>query len=520
MSSAPDPSTPSPWLHHAADAASLRNGRRLAWALLLAFALVTWFGVRHGIGSSWRECDTQSIARNFLLDDFDPLRPRVDWRGDTDGAVECEFPLYQMAVAVVLRLIGDVDAEWPGRLLALLSLLWAGYGVHRLAEWRNGPTAALAALVAFLSTGGAWLLATRVVPDATSLALTVNAILVFTHYLASGSRLALLLAGTMLTLAGLQKPLALQAGLVMFGWTLVLARRRLADPMLWLVIVGAPAVVAAWLVHGAHLHAETGLSFGVVSGGDTKFPGLGQLLDPAIYGSLVETTAKFGFSVLAMAGLLVALVLRRFDRSDLVLLLAMLAGLLVSLRYSHTEALGPQYHAFAAAVGGWFVGRAFPEPPTQETGPAVLGFWASCLVVLGASVGQTYFSAKEQRGMRNVVNEHPIVAVAHEARAMIEPGALIVARSDKVRYDTEWARNQNCEDPRFFYLARVRGWILAREEFTAERLAHLHRAGARYVYDLLPEENEPAAAAWLKDHAERLVERDGGGVFYRLRPGN
>ena len=36
--------------------------------------------------------------------------------------------------------------------------------------------------------------------------------------------------------------------------------------------VGSPAVVAAWLVHGAHLHAETGLSFGVVSGGDTKFP--------------------------------------------------------------------------------------------------------------------------------------------------------------------------------------------------------------------------------------------------------
>lgn len=511
MSSAPDPSTPSPWLHHAADAASLRNGRRLAWVLLFAFALVTWFGVRHGIGSSWRECDTQSIARNFLLDDFDPLRPRVDWRGDTDGAVECEFPLYQMAVALVLRLCGDVDAEWPGRLLALLSLLWAGYGVHRLAEWRSGPTAALAALVAFLSTGSAWLLATRVVPDATSLGLTVNAILVFTHYLASGSRLPLLLAGAMVTLAGLQKPLALQAGLVMFGWALVLARRRLADPLLWLVLLAAPAVVAAWLVHGAHLHAETGLSFGVVSGGDTKFPGLGQLVDPTIHGKLVATTVKFGFSVLAMLGLLTMLVRRRFDRCDLLLLLATLAGLMVSLRYSHTEGLGPQYHAFAAAVGGWFVARSWPERAPRW-------LW---LALLAAAAVQTAFSAKEQRGMRKAVNvEHPIVEVAQEARALIEPGALIVARSDKVRYDTAWARNQNCEDPRFFYLARVRGWVLAREEFTADRLAHLHRAGARYVYDPLPEENEPAAAAWLKEHAERLVERDGGGVFYRLRPGN
>jgi hypothetical protein len=518
MSSAPDPSTPSPWLHHAADAAALRNGRRLAWALLFAFALVTWFGVRHGIGSSWRECDTQSIARNFLLDDFDPLRPRVDWRGDTDGAVECEFPLYQMAIAAVLRLIGDVDAEWPGRLLALLSLLWAGYGVHRLAEWRNGPNAALAALIAFLCTGGAWLLATRVVPDATSLALTVNGILVFAHYLASGSRLALLLAGTMVTLAGLQKPLALQAGLVMFGWTLVLARRRLADPLLWLVLLGAPAVVAAWLVHGAHLHAETGLSFGVVSGGDTKFPGLGQLLDPAIYGKLAVTTAKFGFSVLAMLGLLVALVRRRFDRSDLVLLLAMLAGLMVSLRYSHTEDLGPQYHAFAASVGAWFVARAWPERPTRLDRLAMLGFWLNWFVVLVAAAAQAAFAARNERGVRNVVNELPIVAVAHEARAAIEPGALIIARSAKPRFDSAWARNQNCEDPRFFYLARARGWVLAREEFTADRLAYLHRAGARYVYDPLPEENEPAAAAWLQENAERLVARDGGGVFYRLRP--
>lgn len=519
MSSAPDPSTPSPWLHHAADPASLRNGRRLAWVLLFAFSLVTWFGVRHGIGSSWRECDTQSIARNFLLDGFDPLRPRVDWRGDTDGAVECEFPLYQMAIAVVLRVVGDVDAEWPGRLLALLSLLCAGYGVHRLAEWRNGPAAALAALVAFLCTGAAWLMATRVVPDATSLALTVNGILVFARYLTSGSRLALLFAGIMVTLAGLQKPLALQAGLVMFGWTVALARRRLADPLLWLVLLGAPALVAAWLVHGAHIHAETGLSFGVVSGGDTKFPGLGQLLDPAIYGSLVVTTAKFGFSVLAMLGLLVALVRRRFDRSDLVLLLAMSAGLLVSLRYSHTESLGPQYHAFAAAVGGWFVGRAFPGLTRREV-PSLLLRGFLCLLVLGVAALQCRFAAKNERGVRNVVNELPIVEVAHEARTLIEPGALIVARSAKARYDTEWARNQNCEDPRFFYLARARGWVIAREEFTADRLAHLHRAGARYVYDPVPEENEPATAAWLKENAERLVERDGGGVFHRLRPRN
>jgi hypothetical protein len=502
----PEPAWPQP----ANDDPRLVRGRRLAWLLLLGFGLVTWFGVPHGIGSSWRECDTQSIARNFLLDGFDPLRPRVDWRGDTDGAVECEFPLYQMAIAVVLQAVGNVDAEWPGRLLALLSLLLAGFGMHRLFEWRNGPEQALAGLIAFTGTGSAWMLATRVVPDATSLALSVNCLLLFRRHLERGATLPLLAAAVMVTLAGLQKPLALQVGVVMFGWTLVAAPQRLRAIRWWLAMLAVPAVVAAWLVHGAHLHAETGLSFGVVSGGDTKFPGLSQLVDPAILWSLVQTTATFGMSVVAMAALGATLLLRRFDRSDAMLLGATLLGLLVSLRYSHTRDLGPQYHAFAAFTGSWFVARAWPTKAPRW-------LW---LLLITAVAALAALCAREERGVRNVVNTLPIVDVAHTARQHIGPNDRIVARSVKARRDTAWARNQNCEDPRFFYLARARGWVLAKEEFTVDRLAQLHGAGARFVYDPLPQENAPEVTAWLAAHGERIAEQDRGGVVYRLRSRN
>lgn len=498
------------WPHVANDDPRVVRGRRLAGLLLLVFGLVTWFGVPHGIGSSWRECDTQSIARNFLLDGFDPLRPRVDWRGDTDGAVECEFPLYQMAIAVVLQVVGNVDAEWPGRLIALLSLLLAGFGMHRLFEWRNGPEQALAGLIAFTGTGAAWMLATRVVPDATSLALSVNCLLLFRRHLERGATLTLFVAAAMVTLAGLQKPLALQVGLVMFGWTIVAAPRRLREIRWWLAMLAVPAVVAAWLVHGAHLHAETGLSFGVVSGGDTKFPGMSQLVDPAILWSLVQTTATFGISVVAMVGLGASAWLRRFDRSDAALLTATLLGLLVSLRYSHTRDLGPQYHAFAAFTGSWFVARAWPP---QGKRALWLGLLAA-VAVLAA------WRARDERGVRKVVNSLPIVEVAHEARTHIGPKDLIVARSAKARRDTAWARNQNCEDPRFFYLARARGWVLAKEEFTVDRLAQLHGAGARFVYDPLPAENAPEVTTWLAAHADCIAARDGGGIVYRLRNHN
>ena len=59
-----------------------RADRRRLALVLLAYAALSWalFGA-DPIGPSWRECDTQSIARNLAFEDFDVLRPRVDWRG-------------------------------------------------------------------------------------------------------------------------------------------------------------------------------------------------------------------------------------------------------------------------------------------------------------------------------------------------------------------------------------------------------------------------------------------------------
>lgn len=193
----------------------LRRGRGLAWSAVALFAVLAWFAVPHGIGFSWRECDTQAIARNFVADGFDPLRPRIDWRGDGDGAVECEFPLFQLGVGAVLRMVGD--AEWPGRLLALLATAWAALALHRLLETRSGPGGALAGLLVFLTSGSAVMLATRVMPDAVSLAFGLAAVLAFVRYLAGGRAVALWASMAALALAGLQKPLALQFGLVLFG---------------------------------------------------------------------------------------------------------------------------------------------------------------------------------------------------------------------------------------------------------------------------------------------------------------
>ena len=134
-----DALAPAAWSAQAsAGVAPRRWGRLFALLALVAFGWLTWNYVPHGIGLSWRECDTQAIARNFLADGFDPLRPRVDWRGTIDGAVQCEFPLYQLAIASVMAVFGE--DELPGRLLAMLATVFAGLSLHRLCLLYTSPS--------------------------------------------------------------------------------------------------------------------------------------------------------------------------------------------------------------------------------------------------------------------------------------------------------------------------------------------------------------------------------------------
>ncbi len=475
----------------------LRNGRRFVWLALLAYALALWTVVPQGIGYSWRECDTQAIARNFLIDGFDPLHPRVDWRGAGLGYVECEFPLYQLMVATSLAAFGEV--EWPGRLISMLAVMLGALALHRLLELRAGPAGAAAGVVAFLCTGSATYLGARVMPDALCMGLGLAALATFVRYLASGSAVALTLSSIALALSALQKPLALQLGLVMFGWTVVQNRARLREPRLWMSFAAVLAVVGAWLVHGKNLHAETGLTFGVISGGDTKFPDFAQLLQPKIYAQLAWTTLQYGFSLLAGMALVTLGARRRLDGSDLVLLASVVVGLFVSLRYSYHHNMGPHYHSFAAVAGAWCLARAWPAAASRW-------LWTGLLLAAAAHGG---WRLLEERQWRSQAITNPPMELAVAMREVASARPLAIVRAEKPRFDPQWQRTNNFEDPRFLYQSRLRGWVLPADGFDLAKLTELHGQGGRIVYDPLPAKNSAELSQWLDEHGDVLIDRHG-----------
>ena len=82
---------------------------------------------------SWRECDLGSISRNFVREGFDPLYPRIDWRGNTEGYAEMEFTLYPTLIAGTYSVFGVHD--FIGRAWAFLFSLGAMFFFFRLARY-------------------------------------------------------------------------------------------------------------------------------------------------------------------------------------------------------------------------------------------------------------------------------------------------------------------------------------------------------------------------------------------------
>lgn len=483
---------------------AVRRGRLLACCAMVVFAITTWFAIPHGIGFSWRECDTQAIARNFFSDGFNPLRPRIDWRGDTDGAVESEFPLYQLSIASVMAFVGE--SEWPGRLLALLATLWASLSLHRLLELRAGPAGALAGLLMFLVCGSSTMIATRIMPDAFSLALSIASLTAFIRYLTVGSSLSLWLSIAALTFGALQKPPALQIGMVMFGWTALLAPQRLREPRLWVGFAAVMTVVGAWLLHANSLYEETGLTFGVVSGGDTKFPDIDHLLTPKIHVQLAWTSVQYGLSALGAIALIRLLVRRRLDGADLMLLGTVAIGLYGSLRYSYHHKMGPHYHVFASFAGAWFVARAWPSRANN--------LWWAALVT--AVVVQGSWRIQVERTMRTNAINSPLMAIAASIRRLTDPGELIIVRSEKPRRDRLWQRRNNYETPAMFYQARRHGWVLPADGFDISGLEQLRARGARIVYNPMPGQTSKDVTRWLAREGDTLIDHPRCRV-YRLR---
>jgi Dolichyl-phosphate-mannose-protein mannosyltransferase len=211
---------------------------------------------------SWRECDLGAVSRNFVEEGFDPLNPRIDWRGNTPGYAEMEFTLYPTLIAASYKVFGVHD--FIGRVWAFLFSLGALVFFIQLARRYLDPFFAIFASLFFAFNPLIVEISTSIQPEGLMMFTYVAAAYFFTRWLdeEKNKYFWIALVSTALTL--LAKATAGHIGL--FFGALLLQKYGLGifrQIKVW--IFGAVSLIPCllWYIHGKGLWKTYGNSLGV-----------------------------------------------------------------------------------------------------------------------------------------------------------------------------------------------------------------------------------------------------------------
>lgn len=480
--------------------------RALAAILTLAAALRLVHVWAPPIGHhGWRQTDTAAIARNFVEEGPDLLHPRVDWRGATSGFVECEFPVYQWALAALYRVVGV--REVAGRLLsialslatlALLYCLARAIADRATALWASGLFAIMPMPVFF---------GRAIMPDALLLASSAGALLAAIRWRRTGEGWALALSALGTTLACLIKPHTLVLGLPL-AW---LAYRRhgaraFLRPELLAYASLVFAALALWFAHAHDLGRATGLSVGVWGYGTDKWGNWTMPLSGTFWRRVLE--GWLGRHYLAYFGAPLALwgLLSKSAGADEGVMRAWLAGLLVATivvargTFVHDYYLLPVTLPFSYYLGKAFARGLAPAAGAPRALRAGVAMALLGMVVVSASVTAGYLRREDQRRSADL-------RLAEAARAVIPANARVVTLDD--------------DDPSLLYLAHRKGWHAGARDLLGDGLARRHAEGAQFLMGLRARAGEGPAeralSALLADRT-RVVFDDGAGFIVRLGP--
>ncbi len=254
----------------------------LLWILLLAAALRFVQIDSPPVGRhAWRQCDTASVARNFLDNGHRLLYPQIDW--EIPGYVEMEFPIYPWVTSLIYRFTGE--SMVVARLLAVLGSLLTIWFLFAIVRRILGERAALWAAFVYAVLPANLFFGRTIMPEAWMLAASAAAIYWFGRWVDDDSWLSYALAWLATTLACLLKLTNLYLGLplVWLAWQRWRAG-TFRQGRIWLygLLVTLPLVL--WYDHAYRLGQEFGASFHILTAaGSDKWGIWSLLIDPRFY---------------------------------------------------------------------------------------------------------------------------------------------------------------------------------------------------------------------------------------------
>ena len=321
------------------------------------------------------------------------------------------------------------------------------------------------------------------------------------------------MAPVAMALAILVKPTSIHLGLVLVvlaAWRHGAAFLRRGD--LWLFAAIALLPGAAWYAHAAAIHAAHGNTFGVISGGDSKWGNMAWWTSLQFHKDLVTMEVARGsgrigalFCLLGLPLFAVAGTRASFRPAAWAWMAATAIYYLAAARYCGHPDRGLHYHVYAVPLLALLAGNGFERACRGR----VLTILA-CLVGL-AAVAELVRIDLHVKSLR-----HPTVTrECGERLAELSAPAdrvLVLSPDDAVDRSRGAPVSNNFEQPDVFFHARRKGRLLARDRQTVEDLAaEVARFGPRwYVHRPSCAADGAAGASFRAALEQQLVLRATG----------
>ena len=439
---------------------------------------------------AWRQVDTAAMARNYFVEGYDLLRPRIDWRGMSSGVVETNFPLFPYLVACLYGVAGGAY-EWLARSLAALFSVLTAVPLYALGRRLSpGPMLSRCAVAIYLMLPLSWFFGRAVMPEGLMILLSVTALWTFQRWLEQSrwQRFACAVAAAGLCFAVkiptlyLGFPLVAMA-LARHGWMFL---RR---PSMWLYLLLALLPSVPWYWHAAGLFAETQLTFGIFgNAGYDKWSR--DLLQTADFWRTM--TERFVFVIVTPIGVvLVAAGIAGLwpaakDARHRWFLFAWLGGLLAYVllvpegnRKLHYYQLPfvPLAALFAAAPLAALLGEQAMRGPIQTllVRAGRSGRWWVAVALAGVAAASAHEVADYRRPPTYGYYQ-TCLAAGRALDVKLPKGALVVVGD----LDDNEAAPFRAQSPTLLYYMNRKGWQITPGEFSAARLDSLGALGAEF----------------------------------------
>lgn len=463
---------------------------------------------------SWRQADTQNIARNYYKNGESIFYPQINWGGKGPGYVENEFQLYTFIISKIFLITGE--RELPGQLLSLLFVIITASIVYKLVLYRfQNENAALFSLIVFLISNGPIHLSTAIMPDALSIMFYSLGLYSFLKFLDNKKNTQFIYFVLFTALAGLVKPLALNLGIIQFFIVLLGKRELLKNIKIWLGWLIIVLIVGSYMYFSYNLYLEYGNTFGVI-GGEKKFPTLYGLTVLIHYPKLFYMSVVWGLGITGWFSLIYLLIKKKFTNVEWAMLIGNVIAVFIAMRYMVNQGFSPHYYIFMCFYGAYLSGFAFKSLKEKyyEKGQAFkFNIVVLVLIVLIFSA-HLYHRTHPLR-----IHYHPNVnALGFKLKELAEPNNLIIVRSiANERERSTWGnRINNFEDPRIFYITDLHGWSIPRDDKGYKRLKKYVDQGAKYYVEPFSNPVDMELENWLQQNSD-MIYSDSNGRIYKFK---